>query len=346
MALQEPDALFDLPLFGYFGTGRLHAQKRMTKAYRGQDDTLTTDFYTRSFAYRDCLNPDSSYKHFRLWFIWAYQSYWEERLKAEQGSPTIKAIVTPSPTRDAIIAAGIYRSYDFAWRRVKAVQIAVDNVLKSNTGWHTLEYSISHEKSLILHHDEQGIMKADQLSDGIRSVLAMVGDIAYRCVKLNPHLGADAPQKTHGVVMIDEIEMHLHPRWQQAILPQLRRAFPNIQFIVTTHSPQVVSSVAAESIYVLDNGKLYAAPDGTQGAEASRILKRVFGTNTRPPDDPITKDLNAYLDLVYQDQWDTPAALNLRKTLDEAFRGEEPDLTKADLYIENRRWELDIEKGE
>ena len=100
------------------------------------------------------------------------------------------------------------------------VQQAIDSVLQE-TGWHSLEYSVSHEKSLILKHDEHGTLKVELLSDGIRGVLAMVGDIAYRCIKLNPHLGLNAAKESSGVVMIDEVDMHLHPAWQQTILGNL-----------------------------------------------------------------------------------------------------------------------------
>lgn len=58
-------------------------------------------------------------------------------------------------------------------------------------------------------------------------------------------MNKDAPQQTEGIVLIDEVDVHLHPKWQQTILSQLRDAFPCIQFIVTTHSPQVLSTVAA-----------------------------------------------------------------------------------------------------
>ena len=91
-------------------------------------------------------------------------------------------------------------------------------------------------------------MVVDDLSDGFRSILSMVADLAYRMVRLNPQLGAQAVVATPGVVLIDEIDMHLHPLWQQTVLLDMQRAFPKVQFIVTTHSPQVLSSVPAESV--------------------------------------------------------------------------------------------------
>jgi predicted ATP-binding protein involved in virulence len=82
-------------------------------------------------------------------------------------------------------------------------------------------------------------------------MLAMVGDIAYRCAKLNPHLLTNSNQCA-GIVLIDEIDMHLHPSWQQSVLNSLRQIFSNIQFIVTTHSPQILSTVKKCNIRVID----------------------------------------------------------------------------------------------
>ncbi|MEQ1528994.1 MAG: AAA family ATPase, partial [Methylococcales bacterium] len=284
------------------------------------------DFYMRLFAYRDCLDPASSYKSFEDWFIWIFESYREDQIKQAEAD-------LPSPI-------------DSEWKAtIRAVQQAINDVLQEETGWHDSEYSISHEKSLILNHNQNGKLKVEQLSDGIRGILAMVGDIAYRCIKLNPHLGLNAAKESTGIVMIDEVDMHLHPSWQQTILGGLTQAFPKIQFIVTTHSPQVISTVSSHQIRILDGDKVYSAEAGTKGAEASRILKRIFEVEPRPQQDPNTQLLNQYLDLVYADRWNNQEALAKRKQLDAIYQNNEPELTKADLYIENRQWELTIEEN-
>ncbi|WP_036308746.1 AAA family ATPase, partial [Methyloglobulus morosus] len=188
--------------------------------------------------------------------------------------------------------------------------------------------------------DEHGILKVELLSDGIRGVLAMVGDIAYRCIKLNPHLGLNAAEESHGVVMIDEVDMHLHPAWQQTILGNLIKAFPKIQFIVTTHSPQVISTVPGHQIRILEgNHVLSVEEEGTQGAEASRILKEVFGVELRAQHLEIVKKLNRYLKLVDDDKWDTSEALTLRQELDDWGRGHEPELVKADIDIRMKEYQ-------
>jgi predicted ATP-binding protein involved in virulence len=90
------------------------------------------------------------------------------------------------------------------------------------------------------------------LSDGYRRVISMVANIAYRCVRLNPHLRENAIRDAEGVVLIDEIDQHLHPTWQRKIVGDLKRVFPRLQFIVTTHSPFVVQSLEADEIINLD----------------------------------------------------------------------------------------------
>lgn len=81
----------------------------------------------------------------------------------------------------------------------------------------------------------------DQLSDGEKCYIAMIGDLARRMAIANPQ--ADNPLKSGGIVLIDEVELHLHPEWQRKIVLSLRKAFPNIQFIITTHSPQVLGEI-------------------------------------------------------------------------------------------------------
>jgi predicted ATP-binding protein involved in virulence len=219
---------------------------------------------------------------------------------------------------------------------------ATDAIYGSMPGFSKLRIQLSPLDMLI---DKNNVtLSVLQLSQGEKSLLALVADIARRLVLLNPSL--DDPLMGSGIILIDEIDLHLHPEWQQSILPNLTKTFPSIQFIVTTHSPQVVSTVDDKSIRILSNGKIYDAPKGSRGAESSRILKRVFDVDVRPPHDSNTRDLDEYKDLVYNDDWECPRAQELRYKLDEQFGDEEPDLTELDLYIENRIWESEIEEDQ
>jgi predicted ATP-binding protein involved in virulence len=91
------------------------------------------------------------------------------------------------------------------------------------------------------------------LGDGFRNIVTMVADIAVRCATLNPQLKEEALLATPGVVLIDELEQHLHPRWQRRVVGDLLRAFPRIQFFGTTHSPFVIQSLPSTRDVSLTN---------------------------------------------------------------------------------------------
>jgi len=95
-------------------------------------------------------------------------------------------------------------------------------------------------------------LKYEMMSSGFKAMVNMVAEIAYRCIMLNRWLGEDAVKKTPGVVLIDEVDLYLHPHWQQHVLVDLQEAFPEIQFIVSSHSPFIVQSVERQNIISLD----------------------------------------------------------------------------------------------
>lgn len=310
----------DLPMLGYYGTGRLWAQKSLTIAHEKAD----SETLSRTFAYRDCLDPGSSYKHFAVWFSRVHQAYFQAQIRnLEKGWPL-----------NADIPYGLIAPF-------KAVQQAVDTVVKPHTGWHTLEYSAEHEE-LVMNHDQQGELKVSQLSDGIRNMLALVGDIAYRCYKLNAHLGEAAPQRTHGIVMIDEVDMHLHPGWQQTVLTDLTSAFPQLQFIVTTHSPQVLTSVDASCIRLLrqevdpETGvqQTVAAPVTlqTKGVASSDLLAQIMGVDPIP-DVPEAKMLSKYHALIQQNLHEAEDGVALRTQLETHFGTNHPVMRECDRMI-------------
>lgn len=302
-ALQEtvrkPEDASPLPVFGYYGTGRLWMQKRLLSEAdrRSEKQSEKDDFYVRTFAYRHCMDPASSFKYFRDWFIWA----WKSRTNTNE--------------RKSATSADRIRAHE----RIEAVQHAIDAILKPTTGWHTLEYSLEDGETLILNHDNAGYLSVDQLSDGIRSVLAMVGDLAYRCIRLNPHLGSKAPSKTTGVVLIDEVDMHLHPRWQQRILQALQTSFPSIQFVVTTHSPQVITTVARENLRVIheedgrfDVGMPEFSPLGHSSGDA---LSYVMGVTPNPVIGNIEELVAETEQLIRAGKEQTPEAQQAMQTL-------------------------------
>lgn len=131
----------------------------------------------------------------------------------------------------------------------------------------------------------QGWQPFSSLSDGQKSLFAMVGDIALKAATLNPHLGDDILNKTNGVVLIDEIELHLHPKWQSRIVEDLRNTFPQIQFFLTTHSPQVISSMKIGKMYTMKRNAeqvKITEVDRFYGLNSNWILKHSMGVQSRP----------------------------------------------------------------
>jgi predicted ATP-binding protein involved in virulence len=131
-----------------------------------------------------------------------------------------------------------------AWK--KAVETCFDEPV-------SISYSPSRKRiEISFKNRENLVVSFDNLSHGQRNVLSMIGDIAFKSIILNPHLGARAVAETHGIILIDEIDLHLHPRWQRIIIPSLLRSFPNLQFFATTHSPFIVQSLTEGSLLNLD----------------------------------------------------------------------------------------------
>ena len=122
------------------------------------------------------------------------------------------------------------------------------------------------------------------LSDGYHVFIALVADIARRAVMLNEFDGTKAPERVEGVVLIDEIDLHLHPRWQRVALPRLRSAFPKLQLIVTTHSPQVLSSVKNRHARRLIDGRLQEHSVFVEGRDTNAILREHMRTEDRDPE--------------------------------------------------------------
>lgn len=111
------------------------------------------------------------------------------------------------------------------------------------------------ESRVLVEFGDQKVVPFDHLSDGQRTMLGLFCDLARRAAILNPQFGGDASKLTKGVVLIDELDLHLHPRWQREVAQGLCTLFPQIQFICTTHSPFVIQS--------LHDGKLIVLGDST-----------------------------------------------------------------------------------
>ncbi|MEE3717924.1 AAA family ATPase [Tumidithrix elongata RA019] len=172
----------------------------------------------------------------------------------------------------------------------------------------------------------------NQLSDGEKNLLAMVGDLARRLAIANPEM--DKPLQGSGVVLIDEIELHLHPKWQRMIIPGLIRTFPNCQFIITTHSPQVLGEVKDGKIFRLTNTESGVRADivRTYGRDSNRILEDEMGSSKRSQE--IKDGLLSLFRLI--DDGNLPEARELQVSLKEEIGFDEPEFARADVLIHRK----------
>ena len=164
-------------------------------------------------------------------------------------------------------------------------------------------------------------------------MIALIGDLARRLSIANPTL--DNPLRGHGIVMIDEIDLHLHPKWQRLVVPKLLEVFPNCQFIVSTHSPHVITHVHPDSLYLLEQtsqGIRAERPRESYGKNVDRVLEDLMGLDTTRPDD-VERDLQRLFVAIDE------GALQLARSKIDSLRksiGDDPDLVRADVLIRRK----------
>ncbi|MCT7467001.1 AAA family ATPase [Aliarcobacter cryaerophilus] len=297
-----------LPLISYYGTGRLWGLKKIT-LNKKQHET------SRLSGYIDCLDPLSSYKSFESWYVDICLA--ELELKIEEIE---KNNLDISNNEFTVIR--------------KSIQQAVNHIVEKNTGWKDIVYK-KRAETIVAQNETFGELSLMQLSDGIRNMIGLVADIAYRAVKLNPHL-ENAPKQTPGIVLIDEVDMHLHPKWQQTVLTDLTKAFPNIQFIVTTHSPQVLSTVKKEQIRILGDNVVSTPSTHSFGEDSSVLLAELMNVSPLPPLEIVEKR-KEYQRLIEDREYESPRAKQLQKELIENYGENSEFIIQTEMLI--RRFE-------
>ena len=214
--LRADRAETDFPLILSYSTGRLWIEPRMPRAARSAA-RQPLGKTSRFEAYRGCLDPAASSELLRRWI----KKMALIEVQEEKPLTSLKAVFS------AVVGCveGAERAlYDFK----------MDDIALDFAGGERYPFGF--------------------LSDGQRSMTALAADIALRCVQLNPHLAGDAPGATEGVVLIDELDLHLHPNWQRAIIRNLTSLFPKLQFVATTHSPFIVQSLDGQGLINLSEG--------------------------------------------------------------------------------------------
>ena len=167
-------------------------------------------------------------------------------------------------------------------------------------------------------------------------MLAMAADMVFRCSQLNPHLGREVANLTPGIALIDEIDMHLHPEWQQSVLSRLIKVFPKIQFLVSTHSSEVISTISKEHIRVIKDGLVTSPIKQTSAVPSDRILSDVMGVHPIWGELKAAKELTRYHALISQDLETSTEAESLRADLIEHFGESSQQIVECDQAIRLR----------
>lgn len=311
------DEQSDLPVVRYYSS------KRLWDHHNSRRKSVLTE--SRTTGYEDCLSATSSFKQLEEWMRAATLADLQKR--ASTGYPG-------SDLDDR-------RRGDLG-DRLRGIADAVDVVMEDE-GWSGFRYSFTFDELAMIHPD-QGELPMTLLSDGVRAMAALTADLAQRCARLNGHFGSEAPAQSRGIVLVDEIDLHLHPAWQQRVLPALTKAFPKIQFIVSTHSPQVLSTAPSQSIRIVSQD---AAGDWhserpsheVRGLASSVALIDVMAVNPTPEVEE-AKLISEYTALIESGRQDTEQGNELRRELEEIFGNGHNVLVDADRLIRFQKLKL------
>lgn len=301
-AISEGRTDIYLPMVAYYGTGRLwdyHRQKR-------------TDVFkvsSRTNGYIDCLDGTANVKLMMDWFqIMTINKYQRQEENLES-----------NPELDT-------------------VYLAMEKCLTNLSGYSDVKirYNMGTQE-LDVYYSEQDKQRMriplNQLSDGYKGIISLVADIAYRMATLNPQLGTEVLSKGDGVVLIDEVDLHLHPAWQQKVIDNLMNIFPKVQFIVSTHAPAIISSVKTDKLRILSNKEVCMTANQVYGKDVNSVMKEIMGVNDRP--DQFVELFEKFYRLLSEKKYDEAGAV-LDK-LDEERGYHDPEIVKCRVKLKLER---------
>jgi len=298
----------NLPLFVYYPDNRAVVDIPLRIKTKHKFDLLA--------AYEDALTSGASFRTFFEWF--------REREDLEnENRKYIDALIKPE---DYLTKP---EDYVFPDPQLEAVRQALQEFLPEFKNINVRRSPLRMEVT-----KNGDILRIDQLSAGEKCFIAMIGDLARRLAIANPK--RDNPLEGEGIVLIDEIELHLHPKWQRMIASKLLEIFPNCQFIISTHSPNVITHVKPESLYLLEQfqGKINVSkPQESYGKTVERILEDLMGLTTTRPDEVNVK-LREIYDKIQQGNLDEAKQMidSMRKII-----AEDPELVKAEVLIKRKK---------
>lgn len=258
--LMKGDVSLRLPLLAYYGSSRLLDGNR-----RKQPGTYKQN--TRINGYIDCLDGKGNLKLLLDWF---------KRM-------TIKSNQNGKPNETYL---AVKRAMEKCFSRLTGIE-NINVLVNPDTFAIEINYNDSDKGRVQI--------PLEQLSNGYKCTLSLIGDIAHRMATLNPQLSGDVLQETNGIILIDEVDLHLHPESQYHILDILTDIFPKIQFIVTTNSPIIINSISSGSLLVInDNSVIVNYGNALYGQDINTVVKTIMESSVRP------KKIQEIFDMFYK----------------------------------------------
>lgn len=302
-----------LPVIAYYGTNRaIRDEVQRRRGFKKQ--------FSRFEALAGALEPDS---RFRAAFEWFDAMEDQERREKESR-----------------------RDFDYHLPELQLVRNAIVRMLP--VGFSNPRIEIRPLRFVIDRQMPDGVVRTlriSQLSDGYRVVLGLVMDLARRMAQANSRMASDGKQIMNpldlpAIALIDEVDLHLHPAWQQHVLTDLTRTFPGTQFIVTTHSPQVLSTVKRENIRSIGpdtSGKVIAAPPlaMTYGEPSGDVMHSVMMVDPQPPVSE-KADLQRLTEWVDQGNYQSTEAKQIMKNLSAVLGEQHPQLQRLQRSIQRQ----------
>jgi len=303
--ISETSEKVNLPLLVYYPVNRAVVEIPLKIRGKHRFDLLA--------AYDGALTSGANFRTFFEWF--REREDLENEIMRSRSQHTLFELETPV-------------EYQFPDPQLEAVRSALTKFLPDFS-----DFTIRRSPLRMEVTKNGKRLTVNQLSGGELILIAMIGDLARRMAIANPD--SAKPLEGSGIVLIDEIDLHLHPRWQRMIVPKLLEVFPNCQFILSTHSPHVITHVQPESLFLLeqtDSGIVARKPDESYGKTVDRVLEDLMGLETTRPD-KVAIDLHSIFEAI--DAGKLEEARNQITTLMQKI-GADPELVKAEVLIKRR----------
>lgn len=285
-----------LPVLNYQSVARMWAQKREKK-----ENIFKKDDFSRSVGYIDCLSQEANNKLFLNWCRKMEQVSWQEDKKIDE---------------------------------YETVKLALAKFMSIMNNGNVTKVFYDKKQEELVYMENGKVLPIRYLSSGYQSSIWMALEIAYRMAVLNPDLLGDVTNKTSGIVLIDELDLHLHPKWQWKVIEALQSTFPKVQFIATTHSPIILASCKNVRVISIDEEMNVEYKNSLYGSQVNDVLEVYQNSNNIVSE--IKSKLNEFYKYIEHENY-----IKAKKVLDDLSR----ELGENNPEVVGAKVTLDLESS-